>query len=209
MGKSHLAPAARSGLILWSRPPLPNEIAPFPRHNRDLSHGELEGPVASAAVVAVMSYQYFGKHDDHYEELYLLLLLATLGCVVLVASVHFVSFLLGLEILSVSLSAMVAYFKNREDGLEAGIKYLYVTGYLPIAAASFFMDREYNRINRYYLDQRWPEAYVAANPDLVTGSQKLGEQRGLTQIGPDLRALLKDAGNCGSAPKRKILQAAF
>lgn len=80
--------------------------------------------VASAAVVAMLSYRYFENHDGHREELYLLLLLATLGCAVLVASSHFVSFLLGLEILSVSLYAMVAYLKDRERALEAGIKYL-------------------------------------------------------------------------------------
>ena len=91
--------------------------------------------IASAAVVAVMSYQYFEKHEDHREELYLLLLLATLGCAVLVASIHFVSFLLGLEILSVSLYAMVAYFKNRQDALEAGIKYLILAS----ASAAFLL----------------------------------------------------------------------
>jgi NADH-quinone oxidoreductase subunit N len=79
--------------------------------------------IASAAVVAVLSYQYLERHDGHHEELYLLLLLATLGCAVLVTSVHLVSFLLGLEILSVALYAMVAYFRDRKQALEAGIKY--------------------------------------------------------------------------------------
>jgi NADH-quinone oxidoreductase subunit N len=59
--------------------------------------------IASAAVAVSLAYQYFEKHDEQREELYLLLLLATLGCAVLVASSHFVSFLLGLEVLSVSL----------------------------------------------------------------------------------------------------------
>src|SRR6202050_3494084 len=74
--------------------------------------------VASAAAVAVLSYRYFERHDGQREELYLLLLLATLGCAVLVASSHFASFLLGLEILSVSLYAMVAYLKERQLALE-------------------------------------------------------------------------------------------
>ena len=80
--------------------------------------------IASAAVVAMLCYQYFENHEDNREEVYLLLLLATLGCAVLVAGSHFVSFLLGLEILSVSLYAMVAYIKDRKLALEAGIKYL-------------------------------------------------------------------------------------
>jgi NADH-quinone oxidoreductase subunit N len=91
--------------------------------------------IFSAAVVAVFSYQYFENHSGRREELYLLLLLATLGCAVLVASSHFVSFLLGLEILSVSLYAMVAYLKDGEPALEAGIKYLILAS----ASAAFLL----------------------------------------------------------------------
>ena len=91
--------------------------------------------IASAAAVAVLSYQYFENHEGHREELYLLLLLATLGCAVLVASSHFVSFLLGLEILSISLYAMVAYLKDRKLALEAGIKYLILAS----ASAAFLL----------------------------------------------------------------------
>jgi NADH-quinone oxidoreductase subunit N len=91
--------------------------------------------IASAAAVAVLSYHYLEIHDGEREELYLLLLLATLGCAVLVASSHFVSFLLGLEILSVSLYAMVAYLKDRKLALEAGIKYLILAS----ASAAFLL----------------------------------------------------------------------
>src|SRR5215470_13663118 len=91
--------------------------------------------IASAAAVAALSSQYFESHDGHNEELYLLLVIATLGCMVLVASSHFVSFLLGLEILSVSLYAMVAYVKDRKLALEAGIKYLILAS----ASAAFLL----------------------------------------------------------------------
>jgi NADH-quinone oxidoreductase subunit N len=80
--------------------------------------------IASAAVVAVLSYRYFEQRDGQREELYLLLLIATFGCAVLAASSHFVSLLLGLEILSVSLYAMIAYARDRKLALEAGMKYL-------------------------------------------------------------------------------------
>lgn len=90
---------------------------------------------ASAAAVAVLSYPYFKHRDVHREELYLLLLFATLGCAVLVASSHFVSFLLGLEILSVSLYAMVAYLTDLKKPLEAGIKYLILAS----ASAAFLL----------------------------------------------------------------------
>src|SRR5580658_8988781 len=96
--------------------------------------------VASAAVAAVLSYQYFEEHEGQghkgqNEELYLLLLLATLGCAVLVASNHFASFLLGLEVLSVSLYGMLAYLTNRRVALEAGIKYLILAS----ASAAFLL----------------------------------------------------------------------
>jgi NADH-quinone oxidoreductase subunit N len=91
--------------------------------------------IASSAVVAVLCYQYFETHGGRREEVYLLLLISTLGCAVLVASSHFASFLLGLEILSVSLYAMVAYLKDREQPLEAGIKYLILAS----ASAAFLL----------------------------------------------------------------------
>ncbi len=91
--------------------------------------------IASAAAVTVLSYQYFAKHDGQREELYLLLVLATLGCGVLVTSVHFASFLLGLEVLSISLYGMVAYFTGRGQALEAGIKYLILAS----ASAAFLL----------------------------------------------------------------------
>jgi NADH-quinone oxidoreductase subunit N len=91
--------------------------------------------IASAAVVAVLSYQYFESREGQREELYLLLLLATLGCVVLVASSHFASFILALEVLSVSLYGMVAYLTDRKLALEAGIKYLILAS----ASAAFLL----------------------------------------------------------------------
>ena len=100
--------------------------------------------IASAAAVAALSYQYFAKHDGQREELYLLLVLATLGCGVLATSVHFVSFLLGLEILSVSLYGMVAYITSRGQALEAGIKYLILAsasaGFLLFGMALIYAD---------------------------------------------------------------------
>ena len=80
--------------------------------------------IASAAVVAVLCYRYLEQRDGQREELYLLLLIATFGCAVLAASSHFASLLLGLEILSVSLYAMIAYTRDCKLALEAGMKYL-------------------------------------------------------------------------------------
>ena len=85
--------------------------------------------VAATFVVAVLCYRYFGGDESRHEALYILLLLAALGGGVLVASSHFASFLLGLELLSISLFALIAYPKNAERPLEAGIKYLVLAGF--------------------------------------------------------------------------------
>ncbi len=83
------------------------------------------GLILAAAFAAVLlAYGYFEKGDEEREELYVLLLVATVGSMVLVASSHFVSLFLGLEVLSVALYAMIAYRPRSGLPLEAGIKYL-------------------------------------------------------------------------------------
>ncbi len=79
--------------------------------------------VASFAV-ALLSYSYLDVQEGKPEEFYILLIIATLGSVTLAASSHFASFFIGLELLSVSLYAMIAYLRDREVNVEAGIKYL-------------------------------------------------------------------------------------
>lgn len=60
-------------------------------------------------------------------EYYTLALFSLLGMMVLVSSAHFMSFFLGLEILSLPLYAMVALDRNSPIAAEASIKY-FVTG---------------------------------------------------------------------------------
>ena len=88
----------------------------------------------ASLVVTLLSYSYLERHSEQREEFYLVLLLATLGAGVLVASTHFISFFLGLEILSVSLYVLIAYQRANERSLEAGIKYLILA-----AASSAFL----------------------------------------------------------------------
>jgi len=79
--------------------------------------------------IALLSHDYLPlKKTEATHEYYLILLLATLGACVLVASTHFASFLLGLEILSISLYALISYSREDLRGLEAGTKYLVLAG---------------------------------------------------------------------------------
>src|SRR6185369_13138898 len=79
--------------------------------------------VATAIAVALLSYGVFDRLK-YPEEFYLLLAIATLGSAVLAASRQFVSFFVGLELLSVSLYGMIAYPLLTTNQIEASIKYL-------------------------------------------------------------------------------------
>jgi NADH-quinone oxidoreductase subunit N len=78
---------------------------------------------ASLAIV-FLSYDYLRQQVKEQEEYYLLLLMAALGSGVLVISQHFIALFLGLEILSVSLYVLISYLYQREQNIEAGVKYL-------------------------------------------------------------------------------------
>lgn len=91
--------------------------------------------IAATFVTVILCYGYLENQNGYREELYVLILTAALGSSVMVASNHFVSFFLGLEILSVALYAMNAYVCSRKISLEAGIKYLV----LAAASAAFLL----------------------------------------------------------------------
>jgi NADH-quinone oxidoreductase subunit N len=88
----------------------------------------------AALAATALSYTYLGRYPGHREEMYLLLLLATVGGMVMVASRHFTSFFLGLELLSMPMYGMAAYLVKERRSLEAGMKYLVLS-----AVASAFI----------------------------------------------------------------------
>ena len=80
--------------------------------------------LAASMAFVLLAYDYFRQCEGDHDELYILMLVATLGSSVLAASSHLVSLFLGLELLSVSLYAMISYLYQRPLPLEAGLKYL-------------------------------------------------------------------------------------
>lgn len=82
----------------------------------------------AGAVTVLLSQEYIRHHGDEPEEYFLLLLLSTLGACVLAYAVHLASLLLGLELMSVSLYALIAYPNKSILPLEAAIKYLVLSG---------------------------------------------------------------------------------
>lgn len=78
--------------------------------------------------VAISSWAYLRGRDDEGGDYYFLLLLSSLGACILAASTAFASFFLGLELLSVSLYALIGWRRERAAGTEAAIKYLILAG---------------------------------------------------------------------------------
>ncbi len=83
--------------------------------------------LAGAATV-LLSAEYLQNRGDQPEEYFLLLVLATLGACVMAYSAHLASLLLGLELLSIALYALIAYPDRSILPLEAAIKYLVLSG---------------------------------------------------------------------------------
>lgn len=78
----------------------------------------------SALACCTLAYGYFETAKGAKDELYLLLLLATVGALLMVSAQHLGAFFVSLELLSVPLYGMLAYVYRRRLSLEAGIKYL-------------------------------------------------------------------------------------
>ena len=98
---------------------------------RALLHGiDRRGQLCSGVAGVRLS----GEREGNREEFYILLLVATLGAMVLAASSHFVSFFLGLEILSVALYALIAYLTAARSRWRRGSS---IWSWLPLRRHSF------------------------------------------------------------------------
>ena len=82
----------------------------------------------AAAATTLLSLDYMQCHGDEPEEYFLLLVLSTLGACVLACANHLASLLLGLELLSIALYALIAYPNRSLFPLEAATKYLVLSG---------------------------------------------------------------------------------
>jgi NADH-quinone oxidoreductase subunit N len=84
--------------------------------------------LAAGFCVTILSFDYLKGREGRQEEFYILLLGALLGALALISSRHFISFFLGLEVLSISLYPLIAYQRAKPRHIEAGIKYLILSG---------------------------------------------------------------------------------
>jgi len=80
------------------------------------------------ALVALLSYAYLRRGEEHPIDYYSVLLITALGGGTLAAATHFATFFIGLELLSVGLYVLIAYPRIRTVSVEAAIKYLILAG---------------------------------------------------------------------------------
>lgn len=81
------------------------------------------------------------------------------------------------------------FFKTKYPSSYRQLLTLCGIAYFPVALAGAAVDHQYNQINRYYLDQRRPDAYVMQNPAALERWRKFVEK---SHVGPDLQRLLDD-----------------
>src|SRR5512139_312723 len=121
----------------------------------------------TVAVVLVYSRDYLRERGLYKGEFFVLALFALLGMMVMVSAGHFLTLYLGLELLSLSLYAMVALQRDSSVATEAAMKY-FVLGALASGMLLYGMSMVYG----------------------VTGSLGLGDMAIALQDGTDLRTPL-------------------
>ena len=76
-----------------------------------------------AALVILASTDYVSKFDGYQGEYYALVLLSTMGMMLISAATDFISIFVALELISISLYALVGFLKDTKS-TEASLKYL-------------------------------------------------------------------------------------
>lgn len=104
--------------------------------------------IASLAC-CTLSYGYFETLKDNKDELYLLMLIATLGAMLMATANHLAAFFMALELLSVPMYGMLAYTFLRARSLESGLKYLVLSA---TASATLLMGMAFIFANTGALD---------------------------------------------------------
>ena len=79
--------------------------------------------IVAVILVLVYSYQYLVFEERNLGEYYSLVLTAVVGMNIMIASTNLMVIFLGMEILSMSLYVLVAFFKTVREGMEASVKY--------------------------------------------------------------------------------------
>lgn len=84
--------------------------------------------LVSATVILFLSREFLSRYREVHEEFYASLVISVAGALTMIGSQDFITFFVGLELMTVPLYGMIAYFGVRERSLEAAVKYLVLAG---------------------------------------------------------------------------------
>ena len=96
--------------------------------------------IVASLACCTLSHAYIETYKDNREELYLLLLISVSGAMLMVASAHYASFFISLELMSIPVYGLLAYTYQRSRSLESGVKYLVLSA---TASAMLLMGMAY------------------------------------------------------------------
>ncbi|RKG38185.1 NADH-quinone oxidoreductase subunit NuoN [Acinetobacter rongchengensis] len=96
--------------------------------------------IIAALACCTLSHAYIETYKDNREELYILMLISVAGAMLMVASSHYASFFISLELMSIPVYGLLAYTHQRTKSLEAGVKYLVLSA---TASAMLLMGMAY------------------------------------------------------------------
>ena len=106
----------------------------------------------AVATVMVYSREYLKQRDLYKGEFYVLVLFAMLGMMVMISANHFLTLYLGLELMSLSLYALVALQRDSAVATEAAMKY-FVLGALASGMLLYGMSMLYGVTGSLEIDK--------------------------------------------------------
>jgi NADH-quinone oxidoreductase subunit N len=106
----------------------------------------------AVAVMLIYSRAYLAARNLDRGEFYLLVLFATLGMMVMISAAHFLTIYLGLELLALSLYALVALDRDSARATEAAMKY-FVLGAMASGMLLYGMSMVYGAVGSLELGE--------------------------------------------------------
>ena len=115
----------------------------------------------AVAIMLVYSRAYLAARNLDRGEFYLLVLFATLGMMVMISASHFVTVYLGLELLALSMYALVAIDRDSVRATEAAMKY-FVLGSMASGLLLYGMSMVYGAIGSLEIAEATPTRLIQA-----------------------------------------------
>jgi NADH-quinone oxidoreductase subunit N len=127
--------------------------------------------LASAGLSIFASLQYLDKEKLQYPEYYVLVLFATMGMMLMGSALDFISIFIALEIMSLSVYALVGFRRNDRRSNEAAMKY-FILGSAASAILLYGTALLYGATGSTTITEIYTK--ISASPNLMTPTFHLG-----------------------------------